>query len=91
MDDAELRLDGNAVGGLLGEVFAAEMTAVLETCDGCGTTHAIGAVHAYINAPGVVLRCPECEAILICIVRVRDRLLIDMAGVRLLELDAPAA
>lgn len=87
MDAAELRLDGNAVAGLLGEVFAAEMTAALETCVGCGATHAIGAVHAYTNAPGVVLRCPDCEAILVCIVRIRDRLLLDMTGVRLLELE----
>jgi hypothetical protein len=87
MDADELRLDGNAVAGLLGEVFAAEMTVARETCAGCGATHAIGAVHAYTNAPGVVLRCPECEAILACIVRVRARLLIDLGGVRMIELD----
>ena len=49
MDATDLRLDGNAVAGLLGEVFAAEMTSALETCDGCGATHALGAVHRFLE------------------------------------------
>ena len=80
--DPQLRLDGNAVGGLLAEAFGAEMTAALETCEGCGSTHPLGAVHVYLQAPGVVMRCPDCEAILICIVRIRERLLVDTAGTR---------
>ena len=31
-----LRLDGNAAAGLLGEVFAGEVTTAVGTCDGCG-------------------------------------------------------
>jgi Family of unknown function (DUF6510) len=91
MDATDLRLDGNAVAGLLGEVFAAEMTSALETCDGCGATHALGAVHVYAQAPGVVMRCPDCEAILICITRIRGRLLVDASGVRVIELEAPGS
>ena len=34
MDDR--MLDGNAVAGLLEEVFAVEMTSAIATCDGCG-------------------------------------------------------
>jgi hypothetical protein len=86
MTDVDLRLDGNAAAGLLSEVFAVEMTVALETCASCGTTRAIGATHVYSDAPGVVLRCPACEAILICIVRIRGRLLVDMAGVSRLEI-----
>ncbi len=86
MKDTDLRLDGNAAAGLLSEVFAVEMTTALETCDGCGTTNALGATHVYAQAPGVVLRCPDCEAILICIVRIRDRLLVDLSGTQLIEL-----
>ena len=33
-----LMLDGNAVAGLLQEVFAVEMTTALEACAGCGAT-----------------------------------------------------
>ncbi len=86
MEDSELRLDGNAAAGLLAEVFATEMTVALETCANCGTTSAIGATHVYADAPGVVLRCPACEAILLCIVRIRGRLLVDLQGISRLEL-----
>ena len=39
----ELMLDGNAVAGLLGEVFAVEMTTAIGTCGNCGATDAVGA------------------------------------------------
>ena len=86
MNDAELRLDGNAVAGLLSEVFAVEMTAALGTCAACGSTSPVGAVHVYAQAPGTVLRCPQCTTMLMCVVRVRDRLLVDMSGLRHLEM-----
>ena len=80
------RLDGNAAAGLLSEVFAVEMTVAIETCASCGTAKPIGATHVYADAPGVVLRCPACEAMLICIVRIRGRLLVDLRGISRLEL-----
>ena len=39
----ELMLDGNAVAGLLQEVFAVEMTTAVGTCGGCGASEAVGA------------------------------------------------
>jgi hypothetical protein len=51
-----LMLDGNAVAGLLQEVFAVEMTTALGTCGNCGATDAVGAMHVYRGA-GTVLRC----------------------------------
>ena len=38
MDDADRRLDGNAVAGLLAEVFRLEMTLAHAVCAGCGQT-----------------------------------------------------
>jgi hypothetical protein len=40
-----LMLDGNAVAGLLQEVFAVEATTAVGVCDKCGATDAIGALH----------------------------------------------
>ena len=48
-------LDGNAVGGLLIEVFGREMTSARGCCDGCGAINPLGAVLAFTEAPGVVL------------------------------------
>ncbi|HYZ30409.1 MAG TPA: DUF6510 family protein [Thermoleophilaceae bacterium] len=59
MDATELHTDGNAVAGLLQEVFAAEVTTARRVCDGCGEEHAIGEHRCYEGA-GIVLRCPAC-------------------------------
>jgi hypothetical protein len=81
----KLRLDGNAAAGLLQEVFAAEVTTALGTCDGCGATDAVGAVHLY-SAAGTVLRCPHCHAVLMKIVTAGERIWLDLRGLRSLEL-----
>ena len=80
-----LMLDGNAVAGLLQEVFAAEMTTALETCACCGVTEPIGAVHVYRGA-GAVLRCPHCENVLVKIVQSRQGTWISLAGARAVEI-----
>ena len=36
----DLRLDGNAAAGLLGELFAFEITTATAICDGCGQSFA---------------------------------------------------
>jgi len=77
-------LDGNAIASLLSEVFAADMTTAIGTCDRCGAREAIGAAHAYQGA-GVVLRCPRCEHSLVKIVRADARTWIAFPGLRVLE------
>lgn len=88
MDD-ELRLDGNAAGGALGEVFALEITAAVGTCASCGATAEVGAVVVYARGPGTVLRCPSCSAVLLRLVRGPDRLWLDARGLSRLELRPP--
>jgi Zn finger protein HypA/HybF involved in hydrogenase expression len=80
----ELMVDGNAVAGLLQEVFAVEMTTAIGTCTSCGTSEAVGATHVFRGA-GVVLRCPQCDNTLVKIVRGDTRLWISLAGVRTVE------
>jgi hypothetical protein len=83
MDEADLRLDGNAAAGLLTEVFAAEMTIASATCGGCGATNVLAKAHLYAQAPGSVLRCPNCTAVLMCIVRRPEGgLIVDLGGIR---------
>lgn len=88
MQQSEMKVDGNAIGGLLGEVFAHEMTVAVSTCDSCGKVDALGAVDVYMNAPGVVVRCPGCTAVLMRIVKAEGRYWLDLKGVRSLELRA---
>jgi Family of unknown function (DUF6510) len=79
-----LMLDGNAVAGLLQEVFAVEMTTAIGTCGNCGATEPLGAVHVFQGA-GVVLRCPHCHNALVTIVKAGTRVWIGVPGVRTLQ------
>jgi stage V sporulation protein SpoVS len=81
----ELMLDGNAVAGVLREVFAVEMTTAVGTCAGCGATEPLGAVRAFRGA-GIVLRCPHCDNALAKIVESETRTWISLPGIRSLEL-----
>jgi hypothetical protein len=82
----ELVLDGNAVAGLLAEVFGTEVTTALGTCAGCGATDRMGAVRVY-RAAGFVLRCAQCEAVLAKLVTDGSRAWLDLRGLRNLALE----
>jgi Family of unknown function (DUF6510) len=80
-----LTLDGNAVAGLLLEVFGTEMTTAHGVCAGCGASDQLGAVRVY-RAAGYVLRCPHCEAVLAKLVTDGERAWLDLRGLRSLQL-----
>jgi hypothetical protein len=82
----EARLDGNAIGGLLLELFGVEMTVATSVCGSCGAAGQVATLHVYVRAPGTVVRCPACEAALMRIVEGRGRTWIDLSGVRSLEI-----
>ena len=79
-----LMLDGNAIAGLLQEVFAVEMTTASATCAACDAIEPLGAVHVFRGA-GIVMRCPHCETVLGTIVRGDARVWIGFAGARMLQ------
>jgi hypothetical protein len=78
-------LDGNAIGGVLLELFGAEMTTVPGACAGCGAREQLAVTDVYYAA-GIVVRCRHCESVLLRIVRGRDRTWLDLSGLRALEL-----
>ena len=87
MDEA---LDGNAAAGALAEVFVSEMTIAVTTCATCGDARHLGELRAYMQAPGLVLRCASCGAVQARLVRSTDRAWLDLRGVRALEIALPA-
>ena len=86
MQTEEFRLDGNAAGGILRDVFTHEMTAALASCGGCGTVGPIGALLEYGQPMGIVLRCPTCDTPVLRIVRTPGLLRLDFSGIRLLTI-----
>jgi len=89
MQTSDMRLDGNAIGGLLRDIFAMEMTNAVGTCASCGAVNEVGRVHVYVHAPGTVVRCPSCGQVLMRIVRGSGRYWVDMTGTRCLEFAEP--
>jgi ribosomal protein S27E len=84
MDD-ELRLDGNAAAGTLGEVFSFEVATAQYACAGCGRTDRIGAAMAYeVRGLGIIVRCPSCNNALIRLAHNPGRYLVDLRGTRYL-------
>jgi hypothetical protein len=75
-----LMLDGNAVAGLLQEVFAVEMTTSIGTCGGCGARDEVGALHVFRGA-GIVMRCPHCGNAVMTVVDDGNHVWIGLQGV----------
>jgi hypothetical protein len=86
MDDRDLRLDGNAAAGMLEDALGFDVTVARGRCDGCGAVEPIGALHAYVHAPGVVLRCVHCEAVMLRLMRAPDGYRVDLRGIGCLEI-----
>jgi len=78
-------LDGNAIGGLLHEVFGAEMTAATGTCAHCGAAAQVAELVVYLEAPGTVVRCRSCQSVLMVIVDVRGIKCVDLRGAAALQ------
>ncbi len=79
-------LDGNAIGGLLLELFGVELTAAPCTCGSCGAREELARLDVYVDCPGVVVRCRHCQNVLITIVKGAERTRVDLSGTRGLEL-----
>ena len=88
MKDNNLRLDGNAAGGLLNEIFPFEMTAAEATCGSCGTLRPIGELVLYRHGMGSILRCASCDMALIRITHIRGCYRLDLSGMSCLRIDA---
>jgi hypothetical protein len=84
-------LDGNAMGGALGELFAVDVTAAVGECASCGTSAVIGAARVYPSGPGMVARCSTCDEVIVRLVRGADRAWLDLRGVSCLEVPLPAS
>jgi DNA-directed RNA polymerase subunit RPC12/RpoP len=74
-------LDGNAIGGMLIDVFGAEMTAASSTCATCGASRPVAELAVYMRAPGTVVRCPTCGSVLMVFIKAHGvTCLVDLAG-----------
>jgi hypothetical protein len=78
-------LDGNAAAGALRDVFAVDVTAATGQCVGCGNTGPLGGARLYAQAPGLVVRCANCNGVLIRLVEGPGRSWLDLRGLSYLQ------
>jgi hypothetical protein len=82
----EMMLDGNAAAGLLAEIFAEDMTAAPAECANCGRVGEVGTLLAFNQAPGLVLRCPTCQEVVLRVAQTPDATYLDARGAVYLRL-----
>jgi hypothetical protein len=78
-------LDGNAIAGLLHDVFDTEMTTATGVCASCGASRQVAEVAVYLRAPGTVARCRTCGSVLMVVVDVRGIKCVDLSGLAALN------
>jgi len=73
-------LDGNAIGGMLIELFGTEMTTATGRCGKCGTMGQVAEMAVYQPKLGTVVRCRVCDNVLMVFVEVRGVTCVDLQG-----------
>jgi hypothetical protein len=81
-------LDGNAIAGLMADVFGAEMTTAASVCQHCGAGRPVAQLVVYKRAPGTVVRCRSCCNVVMVFAEVRGVVCADLSWV---ELEHPSA
>jgi len=84
--------DGNSAAGALAEVFAVDVSAAEGVCVACGRACRMAQARLYGRGPGLVLRCPGCDQVLLRWVTSDHDGWLDLSGVRALRVErAPQA
>ena len=73
-------VDGNAIGGLLIEVFRTEMTTAVGTCARCGAAGQVAELAVYRPGLGTIVRCRSCDNVLMAFVQIRGVTCVDLQG-----------
>lgn len=84
----EAHVDGNVLGGMLMEMFGAEMTDRRGCCGECGAIGTMGSMHVYVEAPGDVMRCPACSAVLLVLTRIEPVVRVNVVQLAWVEMAA---
>jgi hypothetical protein len=74
-------VDGNAIGGLLIDVFGTETTGATLVCATCGSEGPAAQLVVYRQGPGVVARCRACSNLMMVFVRMHGMTCTDVSGV----------
>jgi hypothetical protein len=75
------RLDGNAVAGELQMLLGFDVTVLQTTCSHCHKEGLFANLLAYVRGPGIVLRCPTCNSMVLQVVKTPQTIIITAEGI----------
>lgn len=78
-------VDGNAIAGRLVDHFGTEMTTAWGACAHCGARAQIAELEVYLRAPGPVVRCRSCRAVVMVLADAHGQAIVNTDGFRLDE------
>lgn len=81
-------VDGNALAGPLSEYFRVDVTTAIGRCAGCSDTAQLARAMVYPDQMGLVVRCRNCNDVLMTVVIGPDRSWLDLSGISSLQLPA---
>jgi len=80
-------LDGNSVAGPLGALLGFDITTSVGICAGCHTRAVMARGRVYSTGPGLVLRCADCDHVLVRLVVASNQAWLDMSGLASLQIE----
>jgi hypothetical protein len=83
-------VDGNMLAGPMSELFAVDVSMATGDCANCGLNGPVAALQVYARAPGIVARCPGCDAVMMRLVRAPDAAWLDLTGMTAIRFPLPA-
>ena len=86
---ANVTAGGDEAMVTLRQLFTADITVARGQCANCGQEGSMTDSLIFDQAPGLVSRCPNCESVLLRVVRGPDRAWLDMRGIVCLEFAVP--
>ena len=78
-------VDGNALAGVLSELFRFDVTMARMRCASCGDLAVLARAMVYGGEQGLVVRCGACGDALMVVVPMGDRTRIQLRGAAWLE------
>ncbi|NYE20339.1 hypothetical protein BJ991_002367 [Microbacterium immunditiarum] len=84
-ENASSVVDGNAIAGLLAELFAQDMTMMTGTCGGCGAAEPLAQSVVELDEIAAIVRCRSCTHTLFTVLRDGERLRLRIGSLVTLE------
>jgi uncharacterized Zn finger protein len=78
-------VDGNALAGVLSELFRFDVTTARVRCASCGDLAVLARAMVYGGEQGLVVRCGECGDALMVVIQVPGRTRIQLRGAAWIE------